>query len=177
MSTQQRSSSLFLCVALALLLLPGCELFEDTVVPASDGTPPVAAPTLYQDGDYIWATGKTWITDSKTEGFLALAACYDMGGARAVTLNRHVTALYALGDLGVYQSASLVPLVATQSGAVGETVSNGVWTGDWVQPGSMFPPTKDGMPLQYVEYTWSVTAENFHGGISTTQGGRIVYAP
>jgi hypothetical protein len=162
---------------LALPLLGGCELFDDTVVPPVDSSPPIAAPTLYQGGDYVWATGKTWTTSSKSQGYIVLAASYDWGGARKVTLNRHATALYAQGDIGAYQFAALAPIVETQSGGVGQTVSNGVWTGDWVQPGKMFAATLSGMPLQWVEYTWSVTAENFHGGVSTTPGGTIRYEP
>ncbi|MCY0988515.1 hypothetical protein OV203_15390 [Nannocystis sp. ILAH1] len=175
---KRRQGAGLLALAMALV---GCDYFYDVTVPASDSTPPVAWAAVYRAEVYEAISGGTQtplsfeVADPNLY-YLVIAAGTDAGGTRKVTMNHEFTRTCVQGDLGQNTSGLLAPFVDTQSGSVGSTVSNGVWTGPLVRL-SDYATCNPGWTLSYVAYEWTATAEDFHGNTATHGWARMYWTP
>lgn len=190
-----RRSRYVLYLMLLLPLLGGCEFFSNVVVPATDDTDPHALIWLLdlEEGVYKDARGQVWVTSDPNEGFITMATALDAGGARRVTMRRKVTGVYghphpywqyfplaiqSWGTPALYYPITLGLREETQSGGVGDVVSDGLWTGDYITPGSyesLLPSSVGGRPLYMLVFTWWAETEDMHGNVSISPPGYLVY--
>lgn len=160
----------------AALLFGGCEFVSDTVVPAVDHTSPFAAPTIFTNGAHSWAEGKTFTTSSKNKTWIAVAGGFDKGGTKRLVMHREAYAYIDIGGgYGQKMHIHLAPKVITQSGSVGQTVDNGLWTVDFVKPSS-FGAGAQGTVTE-AGYSYWVEAEDFHGNTQIRPGASFIYRP
>jgi hypothetical protein len=161
----------------ALLLATGatdCEYFETVTVPSSDTTPPDIYDAVWWDGVHKMIRGQT--TDltyhlASGEEVLAISSGKDAGGVKKVTMARSwswTCCDYFGGEPTCSTSQTLASgKVATQPGGVGQQVSNGVWIEQDVKMPS--PSSLCSAPdiLTSWSFSWTTTAENFHGKTRT----------
>jgi hypothetical protein len=139
-----------------------CDAFEDVTVPVTDSEPPVPFNGIWYQGDYTVLTFEqqpVLYTAEPGEPLVIVAGGLDRGGVRSVTF---------AGSSGMtccrrrvcstYQTLT-EPNVQTQDGAVGSTVSNGVWA----STGMTVPGCDARSTSGSWSYTWQVTVEDFHG--------------
>lgn len=166
-------------VALALV---GCDYFYDTTVPASDSTPPVAWAAVYHGGEHVAISSSNagsplfFPIDDPDEYYLLIGAGTDDGGTKKVTFSHEFSRTCLQGNLGQNATGSFVPMVETQTGSVGATVSNGVWTGPMVRLRD-YATCNSGWTLASVSYKWHVTAEDFHGNTKSHGWAEIRWVP
>jgi hypothetical protein len=165
------------------LVSAGCDVWSDVTVPASDGSPPVAAARIVglNDGtDLISYGGMTPVSKTTTNphhGFVAVAAAYDPQGAAKVRMSPEIERLCVNGEIGAFQSVLLAPLSEEQAGGPGDTVENGVWTGMYVEMGDFLGGCPAGMTVASVDFIWASAAENYFGGTAHHGWARIRYVP
>jgi hypothetical protein len=176
----------------AAIPIAGCDYFSNVVIPVADTTPPAAVSGVYDlaQGKYVALGfnpgGVSYFTNDPTATFLAVAATYDAGGAKSVFMfgqygyacRRTSDGFVArLDDEFLNQQG---PQVASQTGNVGDTVSNGVWTYDSVRfdqvPASECDNLGIGWTYVYTYFWWNVQSEDFHGNESYGSG-EIDYHP
>lgn len=163
---------------LMLLLTMGatdCEYFSDTVVPASDSTPPTNYDGVWRGGEYAV------LRPSGNDGFIyhidpgetvfAMASAIDPQGLRKLTISIESGRRCCSGDVCSVSSGLSVPYVETQAGTVGSTVSTGIWHAMEVE----LPSCNPGWVLTSYGFAWTTEGENFHGGKVTSAKHRIVY--
>jgi hypothetical protein len=152
-----------------------CEYYSDVVVPSSDSTPPTAYDGVWRGGEYqvIRPSGSTGLIFHIKPGqpVIAVSSGIDPQGLRKITMSSDVGWLCCDGDICSSTSSLSVPIVETQAGTVGSTVSSGIWTGQEVD----LPGCNPGYTLESFRYTWTTKAENFHGGKVTSATHQIVY--
>ncbi len=159
------------CVAfLGLLLTTGCEYFEDVIVPAVDNEAPnVYAAVWYQDVyEAVSANnspGLHYTVSDPDELYVALGAGIDEGGIASLTISGESLCNCLQGNVGQIKYGLQAPLVKTQTGGVGSTVSNGLWDGPVIKL-SDFDSCAPGWTTTSLGYTWTVTTEDFHGNVS-----------
>ena len=161
--------------SLFLVALPGCEFFSPVVIASHDVISPMAIPSIYEDGEFQILDGDdVFITSDPNRQWVALAACFDFNGARKVTMAREGWATRQTGPFTTTDTFTFVSLTNSQIGEVGDTVDNGVWVGDVVQPGTL-----SGYTFGLVEagYRYTVIAEDFHGHTTVTPGPTFIYRP
>lgn len=169
-------------LALASLALVGCEYFWDVVVPASDHTAPTPAASVIRGGvrTNSWGINPSirMETSDPSESFYVMAAGIDAGGTHSVTLAPTVTTVCTRSGLAQRAEGHLESITETVEASPGDTVSNGLWTGQFVHMGSYLEsPCNPGWTLSSVGYSWWIEAEDFHGNVATRFGGSIVYRP
>lgn len=174
-----RARSLAVLV-LAAALLPGCKYFSDTTIPFFDFDDPVAWSSVYQGGTYtkIWSApgGNAHAISNPNEVFWILSATMDDGGARRVTQgwSVHQGCTSWDGKFGKSITSDGVALTETQSGSVGDTVSDGVWTGRPLKFADLMVPCGYGYVMSSLSVSWTTTAEDFAGN-KRTSTGRVRY--
>ena len=153
-----------------------CEYFTDTVVPASDSTPPTAYDGVWRGGEYevLRPSGNNGITFHFTPGetVFAVSSAIDPEGLRKLTMSTEEGWLCCSGNICSSSSSLSVPLVETQSGTVGSTVSTGIWNAVEIHE---LPTCNSGYTLTSYGFAWTTEGENFHGGEVTSAKHRIVY--
>ncbi|WP_096328875.1 hypothetical protein [Nannocystis exedens] len=164
------------------LALVGCDYFYDVTVPASDSTPPVAWAAVWRQDVYEAVSSSdggaalSFAVPDPNDYYMLIGAGTDDGGTKKVTIQQEFSRTCIQGDIGQLQTGLLVPMVETQSGTVGATVSNGVWTGPMVRL-SDYATCDSGWTLSHVAYLWHVTAEDFHGNKKSHGWARIHWSP
>jgi hypothetical protein len=163
---------------LALTALAGCEYFYEVTVPAVDDTPPLAYAAVWRSGvyeafSYNPGAPLVFAVSDPNDYYMLVGAGTDDGGTKKVTINHEYSRSCTQGEIGQLQSGFMAPMVETQSGSVGATVSNGVWGGPYVRL-SDYTTCNPGWTLASVAYRWHVTAEDFHGN-ETSHGWATIY--
>ncbi|MFY0537404.1 hypothetical protein [Nannocystis pusilla] len=166
---------------LLVLALVGCDYFFDTTVPASDSTPPVAWAAVYHGGEHVDISSSNAgsplsFAADPDEYYLLIGAGTDDGGTKKVTVSHNFSRTCVQGNLAQNSSGLGVPMIETQSGSVGATVSNGVWTGPTVRLRD-YATCNAGWTLSQLTYSWHVTAEDFHGNTQTHGSANIHWVP
>lgn len=149
----------------------GCDYFDDVTVPATDTEKPVPYLAVWQDNvhEKIWANPSvpiwpTYYNIAFDEYYVLLGAGIDAGGTKKVTFEHGYTASCMQGEFyaeGYTVSQTLTPVVSTQPGGVGQTVSNGWYTGASVRLSDYAVACPAGYSPDVV-YRFRVTAEDFH---------------
>ncbi len=168
--------------ALAVLAstLTACEYFQDVTIPLLDFTAPTAWTSVYFNGMHQDISGGVAnainyeMSDPNTY-FLIIGASTDNGGSARVDLNWEVEHFCTSGDLGQIKNALKVPGWATQSGNVGDQVSNGVWAGELIRFSNMANPCSPGWQWVASTVYWQAVAEDFHGNQSSHGWSRVVH--
>jgi hypothetical protein len=166
---------------LALATMAGCEYFSDVTVPAVDNTPPTAYAAVWRSDVYEAISNNpgaplVFEVSDPNDYYMLVGAGTDAGGTKKVTIAHEFTRSCIQGGLGQFQSGLMAPMVETQSGSVGQTVSNGVWGGPYVRL-SDYMTCNPGWTLTSVAYHWHVTAEDFHGNKSSHGWAKIHWTP
>lgn len=164
---------LFLCLTMGAT---DCQLFSSTTVPVTDTPPPVTWDAIWLNGSYIQLapTGSSFtyhITPGAT--VIALSSAMDDGGVSKITTGAFSGWTCCRGSICERAESLSVPVVTTQAGSIGSTVSNGVWWGQVVTGPST--DCGNGFTLTSYAYSWGTTAEDFHGNQASGQFQRIVY--
>lgn len=166
-------SPLFLCLTMGAT---DCQYFSSTTVPAADTTPPLTWDGVWVDGTYVDLTLSPWsfvYHVAAGTSVVALSSGMDSGGVSKVTMSVSESWVCCLGDICSVVEPLWVPIVATQDGSVGATVSDGVWQGRVVQTPSKV--CKGSSTLESYRFMWSTTAEDFFGNKTTGALQTIVY--
>ncbi len=175
------------CLRSTLLLLltlgsaAGCDYFSDVVIPTFDFDPPTAMAGVYRSGQYLALSSNngpalSYKVSSLDDYYLPFGAAIDDGGAKRLTVQGEFNRVCVQGNLAQSQSGLLLPIVSTQSGSAGSTVSNGIWDGPYLRLRN-YATCNSGYTLSYVEYTWRVTAEDFGGNARTHGWAKIYWTP
>lgn len=163
----------------AILLLGGCDLFSDVTIPAADSTDPVAWAAVWVESSYVsMSSGSGALSYTVTDPdktYLALAAIVDGGGAHSVTMSAELIRYCDLGGgFSQVQRATYAPVTETQSGSVGDTVSDGVYTAHGIRFGSL---SCSSGTLTSARLIWSVSGEDFHGNTDSHGWAELNYVP
>ncbi|WAS90674.1 hypothetical protein [Nannocystis punicea] len=167
---------------LVLVAAVGCDYFSDVTVPAVDTTAPTAYASVWRSEVYEEISFGTndplsFEVDDPTEYYVLIGAGTDGGGVKKLTINSEYSKsceAWEDGDKIVSNTSGLsVPLVKTQTGGVGSTVSNGLWDGPYVRL-SDYASCNSGWTLGYVALRWTVIVEDFHGN-TATHGPAVFY--
>jgi hypothetical protein len=170
-------------VGLASLSMVGCEYFSQVTVPINDTNPPEAWSTVYDvvAGKHV-ASGvrtsqATYTVKDDRATYLAIGAAMDNGGAKRVTIqgNARVDCTNGQG-IASTQYQHFGQEQAEQSGGVGSTVDNGVFTYYAVRFDQIVH-CSPGFHVESASFSWVTLAEDFHGNRAVGAGGVITYAP
>ncbi len=167
---------------LPLVVLVGCDLYSDVTVPTTDTTAPVAQAAVwrsevYEAVSYSGIDPLSYEVSDPNDYYQIIASGMDNGGIKKVTMLREFDRTCTQDpDLAQSATGSLTPMVITQSGTVGSTVSNGQWTGPLVRL-SDYATCNPGWKLSSVSYRWHVTVEDFHGNTATHGPAKIHWTP
>lgn len=152
-----------------------CEYYSDVIVPSSDTSPPAAYDGVWRGGEYqaIRPSGSTGLTFHIKPGqpVFAVSSGIDPEGLRKITMSTGGGWLCCNGNVCSSTSSLSVPIVETQAGTVGSTVSSGIWTAVEVK----LPSCNPGYTMMSFGFTWTTQAENFHNGKVTSATHHIVY--
>ena len=154
-------SPLFLCLTMGAT---DCKYFSTTTVPTADTTPPVTWDAVFANGDWtnLTLTGNRF-TYHLAPGatVIALSSGMDSGGVSKVTMGPSEGWTCCSGDICSQTDSLSIPIVATQPGGAGDTVSDGVWANRVVSlPANL---CQSGWTLVSYRFTWTTTAEDFYG--------------
>lgn len=166
-------SPLFLCLTMGAT---DCQYFSTTTVPAADTTVPVTWDAVWVNGNYVNLSlnpNSSTYHIAAGASVIALSAGMDSFGVRKVTMEGSERWVCCDGDICTIAEPLSVPIVATQDGSVGSTVSDGVYTGRFVQTPSR--ACTGGLSLVSYGFTWRTTAEDFFGNKTSGSVQRIVY--
>jgi hypothetical protein len=171
--TAMACSPLFLCLTMGAT---DCQYFSTTTVPAADTTVPVTWDAVWVGGNYVNLipnTGSFIYHIAPGTSVIALSAGMDSGGVSKVSMAGWERWVCCSGNICSLSEPLSVPIVATQDGSVGATVSDGVYTGRFVSV-----PTRAcnaGYTLESYSFTWMTTAEDFFGNKTSGARQTIVY--
>jgi hypothetical protein len=158
-----------------------CNYFSNVVIPAQDTAPPVPASSLIVNaGPQQVSLSPIYLTThDPSDSFIAIAAIWDGGGAKRVTMTSKVLirCQNASAGLGQITEFWFIPTSATQSGVPGDTVQDGVWTYGTFQASKYTGFCKPGFTLQKIDYSWEMEGEDFHGNHAQMSGGTLTYQP
>jgi len=163
--------------AVVLLFASGftsCQYFHDTVVPVTDTVAPTAFNGINRAGQYevLRIDGPVdYQLSSPSDSVLAVAAATDDGGTRRVTMYISSVQVCCKGGICSRTQTSSVPSTQTQDGAIGDTVSNGVW--NYAGAGPFACPS--GYSLRSYDLGWTSEVEDFHGNVTTVTGNHVHY--
>jgi hypothetical protein len=157
-----------------------CEDFEDVTVPASDSSPPVTLDGVWWESEWIELEGPSSAISyhlAPGEEVLAISSAVDSGGLKKLTMSSEVawTCCTILSPVVCSATQSIsAPIVRTQAGVVGSTVSNGLFTGQGVDAITL-PSCQAGYVLKSYRFSWRTIGEDFHGNTRTSQKHSILY--
>jgi hypothetical protein len=97
----------------------------------------------------------------------------DSGGTTKVTMSPSESWVCCDGDICSITETLSIPIVGTQDGGVGSTVSDGVWVGHAVKVPA--DPCRGRGSLESYRFTWTTTAEDFHGNRTSGSFQAIQY--
>ena len=163
---------LFLCLTMGAT---DCQYFSSTTVPATDTTAPATWDGVWTNGDYVEIAnnpGSFTHHVALGEEVFAISSGIDGGGVSNVTMVTEESWLCCSGNICSDTQSFSSPVVATQAGSVGATVSDGVWTGLAVQA---VDSCNAGYTLASYRFAWTTTATDFHGNKTTGATQQIVY--
>ena len=166
-------SPLVLCLTMGFT---ECQLFTTTTVPPTDTTPPTTWDAVYLNGNYVAvsATGSSFVYHiTPGASVLWLSSAIDGGGVSKITTSTSQTVNCCRGSICERSESLSVPVVTTQDGGVGSTVSDGVWWGTAITGPSL--DCGDGFTLVSFSFSWFTTAEDFHGNRAVGTSQSIVY--
>jgi hypothetical protein len=166
-------SPLLLCFTMGFT---DCQLFSTTTVPPTDTTPPVTWDAVWLNGNYVALapTSSSFVYHlAPGTSVLMLSSAMDQGGVSKVTTGSFQEWTCCDGPTCRTVDADFAPVVTTQGGSVGATVSNGVWWGQAITvPTSL---CSNGSTLASFMFAWATTAEDFHGNQAAGALQSIVY--
>ncbi|MGN6105873.1 MAG: hypothetical protein ACTHU0_12275 [Kofleriaceae bacterium] len=153
-----------------------CEHFDDIVIPAIDTTPPtvingVQKPGEANDGYTINGYYDEQLTDPNLS-VIALATGIDSGGVRRLSVSWTIDRTCTNGSVSVLVAPLVATETETQPGAVGSTVSNGIWLARSFRASQYGCPS--GTWPTWVGLSWTTEAEDFAGGI-TRHSARVFW--
>ena len=163
---------LFLCLTMGAT---DCQYFYSTTVPATDTTAPATWDGVWTNGDYVeLVTNPGAFTHHVALGeeVIAVSSGIDDGGVSNVTMATEESWLCCSGNICSDTESLSSPIVATQAGSVGATVSSGVWTGPAVQ---VIDSCNVGYTLASYRFAWTTTTVDFHGNKTVGARQQIVY--
>lgn len=172
------SSLAFVVVALSPLLsgFTACSQFKKVTIPATDTKPPVAIGSYFVDGENHWSLSPVdYVTNDPNADIIAVATAWDAGGARRVHMDRYVEIWCSKPGFGQMTSVTFFPHSATQSGGIGDTVSNGVYAIDTFDVAHYRGYCRSGYTATEIYYQWTVRAEDFHGNKASLADNMIIY--
>ena len=150
-----------------------CEHFSDVEIPATDTSPPIVVNGLETPVESYTANDafEQELTDP-TQAVIAVASGFDTGGVRRISVGWSVARTCTNGSVSVHITPVVAPQTETQSGGVGDSVSNGIWLARSFRPSQYGCPS--GMWPTYVGLSWDTEAEDFAGRI-TRHGGHVFW--
>jgi hypothetical protein len=166
----QINKTMMVCSPFLLLLTTGateCQYFSSTTVPAVDTSPPAVLDGVWINNEFLELVGNPDSFEHHlglNQPVVAVASAIDTGGVRKVEMITEVGWSCCSGNICSSTQSLSAPIIATQNGAVGGTVSNGVWTGAGVE---FTNPCRSGTSLRGYRFAWQTTAEDFHGNTAT----------
>jgi hypothetical protein len=166
-------SPLFLCITMGFT---DCQLFSATTVPATDTTPPATLDAVYLNGNYIAvsSTGGSFVYHiAPGASVLWLSSGIDDGGVSKITTSTSQTMECCRGSICERFESLSVPVVTTQDGSVGSTVSNGVWFGRAITAPAL--DCGNGFTLVSFHFSWATVAEDFHSNHASGASQSIAY--
>jgi len=157
-----------LLVLIAAASMLGCEWFDEVVVPEVDTTPPTAWSGLWMNNEYVKVTygsnpGFEYEITDPTQVFGVFSAGTDNGGIAHVEMYPEYRYKCHQGNITQYKWATLVPITTSQTGAPGDTVSNGLYTGGFVQFSNLPNLCNPGWDWQEIEVRFLTYVEDLHG--------------
>lgn len=152
-----------------------CDSYSTVTVPAADTTPPVVLDGVYDQAAASWIVlqggGAVYhITPGKL--VTAVSSGVDSGGTRKVTMAIETGWQCCQGDICSRTSSLASPIVDSQAGAVGSSVSDGVWVGTII---GQLPVCNPGYALTSYRFAWTTTIEDFHGNKVVAPTNQAVY--
>ena len=139
----------------------------------------MAWAAVWVESSYVSMTSGSGVLDytvtDPDKTYFALAALVDSGGAHSVTMGAELLVYCSLGG-GISQlhRSTYAPRTETQSGSVGDTVSDGVYTAHGIRFGSLRCPSGT---LTSAYLIWSVSGEDFHGNTDAHGWAELSYVP
>lgn len=168
---------------LLLLVLPTfgftqCQYFTTVTVPRTDTTVPVAAASVYIDGQQQIRLGSILVTLDTLKSFVPIGAIFDGGGARSVTTQAimQVTCRQPSGAESIF-SVHFVPLSDHQVGGPGSSVSNGIYTATPIDFVAQARLCGSNAVAQRIEYRWGFGGDDFFGNTANGSGAVIYQRP
>lgn len=162
----------------ALVLLSGCDLFSSVTVPASDNVSPTAIASVWIESSYeatsSGASPLSYTVTDPDKTHMAIGAIMDAGGAHSVAISAELVLDCDLGGIAQRQYLTYAPISQTQSGSVGDTVDNGVYTAHGIRFSSLSCTSGT---LTQARFTWNVSGEDLHGNSASHNGAEMVYIP
>lgn len=170
---------------LLLLLTMGsteCESYQTVTVPSADTTPPSTIDGVWWDGEYkVLKTGSNVINYHLAPGetsVLAVSSGLDSGGVKRLYMYSNESwqcCLPGPTSCTNFTNANL-PYSELQPGAVGSSVSNGMWYGVEAKKRSTgYPDCPGGKYVNWWKFNWHTRAENFHGQFTIGPTHTIMY--
>lgn len=151
-----------------------CSSFSSVTIPATDTSKPVAFAGVWRNGSYqaTSKSGNTYVYHiTPGESVLAIGAGIDGGGTHRLKMTGSFEWTCCSGDICGRTQSLTAPKIDEQAGAVGDSVSNGIWDYFSVE----LPTCGNGRPPDSFSYGWSAEATDFHGNTSTTGSYAVVY--
>jgi hypothetical protein len=160
-----------------------CEYFDTVTVPAVDNS----APTVF-DGVWLLDLDDYDVLEPSYSGdvikyhfvpgepVFPIGSAIDSGGLKKLTISTEVSWTCCDASKTICSNTQSIssPIVETQSGGVGSSVSNGIYSGTAVGPS--LPTCSGSTPvLKSYRFSWTTTGQNFHGGITTGKKHSIVW--
>lgn len=170
-----------LTVTALAIATPGCDYFYDVTVPVQDNTLPLAYAGVWRSGEYLATSlnsnpALNYKVASLDDYHLFFGAGIDSGGTERITIHREVRRVCTNGSIGQQQTFTLTPIVSTQSGQPGATVSNGIWDGPYMRLRD-YASCNPGYSLASVSYDWHIVAEDFAGNTRSHGWARAYWTP
>ena len=157
-----------------------CDDFDDVTVPSVDSQKPLNLSAYYRNGKRTVSIRPLRLTtDDPEESILVLPAAYDAGGVKKLTVRRRVTRSCHMGAQ-FYDVApiELSPLTRTQSGGVGDTVSNGLYAGYSFRAQNHIDEEFCNIgEWPMLTFHWSIESEDFHGNVAESGWNTLSYNP
>lgn len=173
---KRRKTCMTLLAAPALLATMGptnCQHFAQTTVPASDTTAPIIGTRMFFFGEEelgLWPLYRE--TSNPDAVWVIYPFGFDGGGIRRVQMG-HGISVYCVDQTGI--SAHFASISETQTGGPGSLVSNGIYLDGGARSFDEWVGFCD--QVDEIVYSWSISAEDFHGNVTADAGGQIVFLP